>query len=239
MQKLHKLSILTIAVICANYGSILAQDGQKAFKEGDKIFTFGFGYGSEKPLSSITHNGSLNFSKGNEPIGFTPSIAFDYGLKGKKVLLSIGGFLSYSQRTAPVDGGYGFNAYDNYPSNVAKDSIYSILKLRGLKSHTLTAGIRVGLHYSTRKWDFYGGTMVGFQKVITESSAGEQTYHKVNPFMGDYYQIGSSKFVYLDYGLEQIVVNPYVGIRYFITPKVALNLEAEQLKGRVGLSFKF
>ncbi len=77
------------------------------------------------------------------------------------------------------------------------------------------------------------------QKVITESSAGEQTYHKVNPFMGDYYQIGSSKFVYLDYGLEQIVVNPYVGVRYFITPKIALNLEAEQHKGRIGLSFKF
>ena len=167
MQTLRKLSILTITVLCANYGSTFAQDEQKAFKEGDRVFTFGVGFGSQTPLSSITRHGSLNFSKGNEPIGFTPSIAFDYGLKGTRgFVLSIGGFLSYSQRTAPIDGGYGFNAYDNYPSNVPKDSIYTILKLKGLKSHTLTAGIRVGLHYSTRKWDFYGGTMIGFQKAL-------------------------------------------------------------------------
>lgn len=240
MQKSHKLFIFTITVLCANYGSTFAQEEQKAFKEGDKIFTFGLGFGSETPLSSITRHSPLNFSKGNETIGFTPSIAFDYGLKANKgFVLSVGGFLSYSQRTAPIDGGYGLNAYNNYPTNIPKDSIYSILKLKGLKSHTLTAGIRLGIHYSTRKWDLYGGTMIGFQKVITESNAGEQTYHKVNPYMGDYYQIGVSKFVYLDYSLEQIVINPYVGVRYFISPKVALNLEAEQRKGRIGLSFKF
>ncbi len=167
MQNLRKLSILTITALCANYGSTFAQDEQKAFKEGDKIFTFGMGFGSESPLSSITRHSPINFSKGNEPIGFTPSVSFDYGLKATRgIIFSIGGFLSYSQRTAPVDDGYGFNAYNSYPPIISSDSIFSITNLKGLKSHTLTAGVRLGIHYSTRKWDLYGGQCLVFRRLL-------------------------------------------------------------------------
>ena len=45
MQNLRKLSVLIIMVLCANYGSTLAQGEQKAFKEGDKILSIGIGAG--------------------------------------------------------------------------------------------------------------------------------------------------------------------------------------------------
>jgi hypothetical protein len=231
---------LSIVLCCANYGYLLAQDEQKAFKEGDKIFTFGVGFGSESPLSSIYRHSPISFSKGNERIGFTPSIAFDYGLKSTRgLVISIGGFLSYSQRIAPIDGGYGLKAYDTYPYVSRDTTLFTILNLKGLKSHTLTAGVRLGLHYSTRKWDFYAGAMLGLQKVITESNAGEQTYFKGNPNTGNAVPVGTTKLIYLDYNVEEFIVRPYFGLRYFVSPKVAINLEAEQNKGRVGLSFKF
>ena len=63
MKKLFKFSILAIIIVCANYGSTIAQDEQKAFKESDKILSVGIsGRGS-----------SLGYSK------LTPSISFDYG----------------------------------------------------------------------------------------------------------------------------------------------------------------
>jgi hypothetical protein len=239
MKNLLKTCFLSFAFLGINYASTFAQDEQKAFKEGDKVFTFGLGFGSETPLSSITRHSPMNFSKGNETIGFTPSIAFDYGLKGTRGLVSIGGFLSYSQRVAPIDGGYGFNIYNASPYNVGQNDDYTITKLEGLKSHTLTAGLRFGLHYSTRKLDFYAGTMIGFQKVITESKAGELTYYQGNPNNGSSLPAGVKKLTYLDYSLEEFIIKPYVGVRYYVSPKIGLNIEAEQLKGRVGLSFKF
>jgi hypothetical protein len=86
---------------------------------------------------------------------------------------------------------------------------------------------------------FVRWAMLGFQKVITESNAGEQTYYKGNPAINGSFPVGTTKFTYLDYNVEQFIINPYVGVRYFISPKIGLNIEAEQHKGRIGLSFKF
>jgi hypothetical protein len=242
MQNLRKLlfirlAYLTMAIICANYGSILAQEEQKAFKEGDKILSIGVGLGGESPLSNSFqrmgfYSGLYGVSEGKYP-SFTPSISFDYGLKGTRDIVSIGGFASYSQRTSPSS----IYASGNHNYVLGQDSIYSYLNLKGLRSHTFTVGIRLALHYSTKKWDLYGGTMLGYQKTFTESEAGSEVFYKKNNGSG--IPVGTTTFTYPNYGQEQFIFSPYIGARYYVTKKVAFNIEAEQSKGRIGLSYKF
>ena len=222
MKKLSKLSILTITILSANYGSIFAQDEQKAFKEGDKILSIGIGGGF----------GSSRYSK------LTPSISFDYGLKGTRGIVSVGGFMSYSQSNSGSD----FGSYYNYGFE-GQDSLYSVSTGFKYKNHSLTAGLRVGLHYATRKWDLYAGAMIGYQRIIRESTGGTNEFYK-GKYLGGFpptngtllrtEQVAASSF-----SNGNVILSPYVGARYYVTKKVAINLEAGQYTGSVGLSFKF
>lgn len=232
MQNLRNLSILIITVICANYGSTFAQDEQKAFKEGDKILSIGIGPGNESIYPTYTgfgYGGSFS-SVANRRL--TPSISFDYGLKGTRGIVSIGGFMSYFYYNL---GGMGINFLNNNP-----DSLYTNLKGFEHKSHSITAGLRFALHYSTRKWDLYAGTMVGIHSFIIESRSGSVDYYK-GPF--SYLQTNSTPIKSEPLTLQgsnrnQFIFSPYIGARYYVTKKVALNIEAGQYTGNIGLSFK-
>jgi hypothetical protein len=228
MQNLRKLSILTITVLCANYGSTFAQDEQKAFKEGDKILSIGVGPAYNSPYSfGYYGNGGTK--------SLASSISFDYGLKGTHGIVSIGGFMSYSQNNL---GNTGINF-----GGVNQDSIYIKLKGFEYKSHSITAGLRFALHYSTRKWDLYAGTMIGVRSLIVESRTGTVEYYK-GLLPGGYSLpnaplIKSESETVSGYKDNQMIFSPYVGARYYVTKKVGLNLELGQSTGNVGLSFKF
>jgi hypothetical protein len=87
-------------------------------------------------------------------------------LKGTRGIVSIGGFMSYSQNNLGSDVGsyiYGLER---------QDSLYLISTGFKYRIHTLTAGLRVGLHYATRKWDLYAGTMIGYQRIVRASTSG-------------------------------------------------------------------
>jgi hypothetical protein len=233
MQKLHKLLILTIAVFCANYGSTFAQEEQKAFKEGDKIISIGIGPGNETiyPTYAGFGSGFGNYSTSNQRV--TPSISFDYGLKGTRGIVSIGGFVSYSYYNL---GGMGISFLNNNP-----DSLYTNFKGFENKSHSISAGLRFALHYSTRKWDLYAGTLVGYHSYIVESRSGTVDYYKG---FSDYVKpnsipVKSEPLSIQGYSQNKFILSPYIGARYYVTKKVALNLEAGQYTGNVGLSFKF
>jgi hypothetical protein len=225
MKKLHKLSILTIAVFCTNYGSALAQDEQKAFNEGDKVLS-----------ATISGGGSAN-GYGH----ITPSLVFDYGLKGTKGIVSIGAILSHTQRTI-YGNTYG---YVLTPEN----NIYNYSKdLEDSKVQSVLAGLRIGLHYSTRRFDFYTGTMVGYQKTFVSSRENTLEKYKITPeskfFALDYppansVLVESQRRTVPAYNYNELIFAPYIGARYYFTQKVGLNLEFDQYTGKAGLSFKF
>jgi hypothetical protein len=233
MQNLRKLSILTITFLCANYFSTMAQDEQKAFKEGDKVISIGIAGGF----------GSSGYSK------LTPSISFDYGLKGTRGIVSIGGFLSYSNSTTSqysnlfssgYRGGHGGGYGGIYGTNPSDTNTY-YNTFTNLKKQAITAGLRLGLHYSTRKWDLYAGAMIGYQFTLSENNQLSTISYKNNPnsqlptintYLTTYPRSPS-------YHPDNIIFSPYVGARYYVTKKVALNLEVGQHTGSVGLSFKF
>ena len=48
-----RLVCATMIFFCANCGSIFAQDGQKAFNEGDKILTIGLSNGMIGALAGV------------------------------------------------------------------------------------------------------------------------------------------------------------------------------------------
>jgi hypothetical protein len=206
----------------------MAQEEQKAFKEGDKVVSIGLGpaYNSPYSIEYYTNGGTKSI---------TPSISFDYGLKGTRGIVSIGGFMSYSQNNL---GNTGINF-----GGVNQDSIYTKLKGFEYKSHSITAGLRFALHYSTRKWDLYAGTMIGFRSLIVESRSGTVEYYK-GLLLGGYPLpntplIKSESKTISGYKDNQMIFSPYIGARYYVTQKVGLNLELGQHTGYVGLSFKF
>ncbi|PWK28480.1 hypothetical protein LV89_00684 [Arcicella aurantiaca] len=230
MQNLRKpfiirLAYLTMAIVCTNYVSILAQDEQKAFKEGDKTLSVGVGGGM----------GSLGYSQ------VTPSISFDYGLPGTRGIVSLGGFFSYSQVKNP----YG----SSYPSYNNTDSLYTIYKNVGdQRKQTITAGLRFGLHYATRKWDLYAGAMIGYQKTFVDEYSNTVEQYKgspstIPPFYGilptDAKLINKGTVTQQGYNVGQMIFSPYVGTKYYVTKKVSLNLEVGQYTGNVGIGFKF
>jgi hypothetical protein len=227
MKKLFRLSVLTIASLCANYFSTLAQDEQKAFNEGDKIISVGISGGGS----------SSGYSK------LTPSISFDYGLKGTRGIVSIGGFLSYSNTNY---NNWNSNFYQYYTQPITKDSMsYSISNYSRYNQHTITAGLRLGLHYATRKWDLYAGTLIGYRQSFTDSRTQTTEYYKgaisqnggFMPPNGKLISSEASTIPGSNYG--QIVFSPYVGARYYVTKKVSLNLEIGQHTGNIGVGFKF
>ena len=222
MKKLFKFSILAIIIVCANYGSTIAQDEQKAFKESDKILSVGISGGGS----------SLGYSK------LTPSISFDYGLRGTRGIMSVGGFVGYSQSNSGDD----FSSYYNYGFG-SQDSLYTVSKGFKYRSHTLTAGLRVGLHYATRKWDLYAGAMIGYQRIIIESSNGTTEYYK-GKYTGGFSTangtlLKTEQVEIRSFSNGKMILSPYIGARYYVTKKVALNLELGQQTGNAGLSFKF
>jgi len=230
MQNLRKpfiirLAYLTMAIICTNYVSILAQDEQKAFKEGDKTLSVGVSGGA----------GSFGYSQ------VTPSISFDYGLPGTRGIVSLGGFFSYSQVKNP----YG----SSYPSYSNTDSLYTIYKNVGdQRRQTFTAGLRFGLHYATRKWDLYAGAMVGYQKTFVDEYSNTVEQYKGSPstippsygiLPADARLINKGTVTQQGYNAGQMIFSPYVGAKYYVTKKVSLNLEVGQYTGNVGIGFKF
>jgi hypothetical protein len=232
MQNLRKLSILTITFLFANYGSTFAQDEQKAFKEGDMVLSIGIGPGNESKYPTFGGFGSGSYFSGNNS-RITPSISFDYGLKGTRGIVSIGGFASYSYYNLE---GMGSSFLTTNP-----DSIYTNLKGFEYKTHSITVGLRFALHYSTRKWDLYAGTLIGYHSFMIESRSGTVDYYKGFP---SYLQpnstpIKSEQLTIQGYSQNQLILSPYIGARYYVTKKVALNLEVGQYTGNVGVSFKF
>ena len=230
MQNLCKLSILTIIVLSANYGSTYAQDEQKAFKEGDKVFSIGISGGF----------GSSGYSNS------TPSISFDYGLKGTRGIVSLGGFASYSNTNfGNFRGGISsLYPYNNQP--ISRDSMnYSITNHSKYNQHTVIAGLRLGLHYSTRKWDLYAGALIGYQLSFTDSRTQTTDYYKgILSQIGGFTQV-DGKFLKSEtntspaYNYGKMILSPYIGAKYYLTKKVSLNLEIGQHTGNIGIGFKF
>ncbi|MES2517677.1 MAG: hypothetical protein V4585_06195 [Bacteroidota bacterium] len=224
-QPVTRLAYLIMFFLCANYGSILAQDEQKAFKEGDKIISFGVTNGVNEVISSGIPNGFYRSA-------FTPSVTFDYGLKGTRGLLSIGGFASFS--TDKIKFGQSSGGY-----SISPDGYYTTSKIDDIKSATFTTGIRLGIHYATRKWDFYGGLLLGTRITSTEGGTFTTNYYQgtaENPF-NKFVKTGSTEI--LQKNTTNFFLSPYVGAKYYVTKKVSLNIEAGQYTGNVGLGFKF
>jgi hypothetical protein len=230
MQNLRKLSILTIAIICTNYFSTMAQEERKAFEEGDKVISIGVSGGSIGSILSGILNNSYNTQK------FSPAISFDYGLKGTRGLLSIGGFASYSRSN--ISGYNSFGGY-GYIVNSPSDTLFVSSNFGGLKISNFTAGIRLGIHYSTRKWDLYAGAMIGNRTTISEYGKSISEYYKGT------LQFPNQQLIKTDVNEPRTITNstyfisPYSGARYYVTKKVSLNLEVGQFTGNVGLGFKF
>jgi hypothetical protein len=220
MQNLRKLSVLTIMFLCANYFSTMAQGEQKAFNEGDKVISIGISGGG----------GSSGYSK------LTPSISLDYGLKGTRGIVSIGGFLSYSNSTHQYSNSFGNGGFYNPSDTTTYYGSYT-----NLKKQSITAGLRVGLHYSTRKWDLYAGAMIGYQFTLSETNQFSTTTYKYEP-NAQYPSISTTSTTYPrspSYNPDNFVFSPYVGARYYVTKKVSLNLEVGQHTGNIGIGFKF
>jgi hypothetical protein len=229
MQNLTKFSpahlvCVTMIFFCANYGSVYAQGERKAFEEGDKVLSVGISGG----------NSSLIYSR------ITPSISFDYGLKGTRGIVSIGGFASYSQ----TNSGDDFSSYYNYSfGSGIQDSLYTISKGFKYKNQILMTGLRIGLHYAVRKWDLYAGAMISYQRIIRESTSGTNEFYK-GIFSGGYWPINGTllkteQVEGQSFSNGKMIFSPYIGARYYLTKKVALNLELGQYTGNAGLSFKF
>jgi hypothetical protein len=193
MKKLHKLTVLTIILCCANYGSIFAQGERKAFEEGDKIlgFTVGGSYGKQIGL-----NGTLGAS-------------YETAIKGTNGLLSIGGFAEL-ERTQQI-----FSSQSQ--------SLPSSFDVRNI-----SGGVKLALHYSPNsKWDLYAGTRIGATYSSALGISGDLISNKI-PING-----GNT----LD--KLNLILDPYIGARYYFTKKVGLQLETTGKQTTFGIVIKF
>ena len=230
MQNLRKLSILTITVICANFISTMAQqDEQKAFNEGDKVISIGVSGGD---IGSVVSGNVRNFYGQN----LSPVISFDYGLKGTRGLLSIGGFASYSRSNISSYNGVG--GY-SYIANSPSDTLFVSSNFGGVKISNFTAGVRLGIHYATRKWDLYAGAMIGNRTTISEYGKSTSEYYKGTLTFPNRQLVKTDIIEPRSITNSTFFVSPYVGAKYYFTKKVSLNLEIGQYTGNVGLCFKF
>ena len=196
MHNLRKLSILTIIILCANYGSVLAQDEQKAFKEGDKVLSVGFGGGYGQVIGI---QGAIG-------------VAYEKAITGTKGILSIGGFANFNTSS------------QNF---LADRNIFPYYDTYSAKINEISGGVKFGIHYATRKLDLYGGLMAGGSYSTLRDGA---------------YGIKPNSPIDCGNSLEKLklLVNPFIGVRYYISNKVGLQFETDGKKqSNVGLSFKF
>ena len=219
----------TMIFFCANYGSMYAQGERKAFQEGDRILTIGLsgaggtGYG----YGYIQYTGNT----------LKPTITFDYGLKGTNGIVSIGGFASYASGISTgLSSIYNYPYYPNFGSQ--RDSITVSLRGGGSSTQTFTAGIRLGLHYSTRRWDLYAGALIGYQYSSTKSNDYSVEYYKGFPTSASS-PIRTEEGKGRTFSSQQFLLSPYVGARYYVTKKISLNIEVGQHTGHGGIGFKF
>ena len=222
----------TMIFFCADYRSIFAQDGQKAFNEGDMVLTIGLSNGMIGALAG----GIPNHTYRNT---LTPSVTFDYGVKGTRGIFSIGGFASFSKDKLV---GYDEHNYLGGTSgiyNLGSDGLYTISKREDVNTSVFTVGVRFGLHYSTRKWDLYGGLMIGDRTTISEGGKWSTERYEGTPQNPYNKLVKTDETDLFNRKSSTFFVSPYAGARYYVTKKVSLNLEVGQYTGNVGLGFKF
>lgn len=237
MQNLTKFSFTGLACkimifLCANYGSIFAQDGQKAFNEGDKVISIGLSNGMIGALAGGVPNSIYRNT-------LTPTVTFDYGVKGTRGIFSVGGFASYSKDKLVGYDEHNYLGGTNGSYILGNDGLYTISKREDVNTSVFTVGIRFGLHYSTRKWDLYGGLMIGDRTTISEGGKWTTEHYEgtqQNPYSK---LIKTDETDIFNRKNSTFFVSPYVGARYYVTKKVSLNLEVGQYTGNVGLGFKF
>jgi hypothetical protein len=205
----------------------LPKKKKKAFDEGDKIISIGVSNGINEVINT-------NLSSNNYQSVFTPSVTFDYGLKGTRGLISIGGFASFSSNQFS-----SFNNYNGYGYNISPDGLYYNSKMEDIKSTTFTTGLRLGIHYSTRKWDLYGGLMAGIRTFNSKGGVITNDYYKGTPNNPFNEFVRQEKIDFFNKNTTNLFLSPYAGARYFVTKKVSLNLEVGQYTGNIGFGFKF
>ena len=218
-----RLLSATMIFLCTNYGSMYAQDERKAFQEGDRVLTIGL---------SRAGSGVYGFNS-----ALRPTITFDYGLKGTNGIFSIGGFASYYTSTSTNRSNGNTKGYYG-GSGIPKDSIYGFSSGDGAVYQRIALGIRFGLHYSTRKWDLYGGLVIGYEHTITKSNDYLIEYYKISP-TSVLVPVGTEEVKGIEYNSNQFIFSPYVGARYYVTKKISLNIEVGQHTGHGGIGFKF
>ena len=158
---------------------------------------------------------SLTFSGGGG--GFTGfhgamGASYETAIKGTRDILSIGGFANYSSGNQVFLNRLPTSGFDTYYARV----------------NELSAGIRIGAHYATRKWDLYGGIMVGASYGFRpDGLANSGDFSTLRPL----YQNPLDKF--------NINVDPYVGARYYVTKRVGLQLETTGKQTTFGIVIKF
>jgi hypothetical protein len=123
-------------------------------------------------------------------------------------------------------------------SYVPQDSIYGFLNGNGAVYQRLSFGMRFALHYSTRKWDLYGGVLVGYEHTATKSNDHSVALYKILPNSTSI-PFGTEEVKGVKYNSGQFLFSPYVGARYYVTKKISLNLEVGQHTGHAGIGFKF
>ena len=227
-----RLTCVIMIFLCANYGSIFAQDGQKAFNEGDKVISIGLSNGMIEALVG----GIPNYTYRN---ALTPSVTFDYGLKGTRGIFSIGGFASYSKDKLAGYDEHNSLRGTNGSYNLGNDGLYTISKREDVNTSVFTVGVRFGLHYSTRKWDLYGGLMIGDRTTISQGGKWTTEHYEGNQQNPYVKLIKTDETDLFNRKSSTFFVSPYVGARYYVSKKVSLNLEIGQYTGNVGLGFKF
>ncbi len=147
-------------------------------------------------------------------IGLHGSLGASYekAVEGTRGILSIGGFANYNSGNQTFLNRLQGGGFDTYYARV----------------NEISAGIKIGAHYATRKWDFYGGVMVGASYGFrSDGLSNAADISSLRPL----YQNPVDKF--------NINVNPYVGARYYISKKVGFQVETTGKQTTFGIVFKF
>lgn len=140
-------------------------------------------------------------------IGFQGAMGASYetAIKGTRGLLSVGGFANFSSYFHPMAG---------YANSIFRQNEFS-------------AGVKLGIHYATQKWDIYGGLMAGGKY----STLGNEVIN----------QNTDSNYINAN-NLNTItpLISPYLGARYYVTKRIGIQLESTfEGKTSLGVALKF